>query len=270
MAETPEPTGTAAITSEGQHAAPSHPRGGPAADGVRGRPGGAGGPTAALAVAVIVFMQIGTFARPFGEIGGTRAADWLDLLTPWAVVGAAVWVFLRCRSLTGAARPDPLAWALLAVGGLAFAEGKGVHLAGNSVGNADPVGRAADIAHLWDDTVGHWLWYLGLLVVLAAVARALLADDGPVLLRTTPLGVALAAVTGFSLANTWIEGATPWLGLAAAAGFAAYGLKHRHRGGTLWVVCFGLALLQLVGWGLYWWIADGLVFPEYYDVFDWL
>lgn len=232
--------------------------------------GGAGRPTAALALAVIVFMQIGTVARPLGDVGGTRAADWLDLLTPWAVVGAAAWVLARCHRLTAGARPDPAAWALLGVGGLAFAEGKGLHLAGNSVGNADPVGRAADVAHLWDESVGHWIWYVGLLLVLAAVARALLGSGGPTLLRATPAGVVLAALAGFSLANTWIEGRTPWLGLVAAAGFTAAGLRHRRGGGTLWAVCFGLALLQLVGWGLYWWLTAGRVFPEYYDVFDWL
>jgi hypothetical protein len=253
------------------------PMGGPtgwdsAAEVVAGRApaGGAGWPTAALAVAVIVFMQIGTLARPIGDVGGTRAADWLDLLTPWAVVGAAAWVLVRCRTRTAGARPDVVSWALLGVGGLAFAEGKGLHLAGNSVGNADPVGRAADVAHLWDESVGHWLWYLGLLLVLAAVARTLLGGSGPALLPARPAGVALAALAGFSLANTWIEGRTPWLGLVAAAGFTAVGLRRRSRGGALWVACFGLALLQLVGWGLYWWLAEGRVFPEYYDVFDWL
>jgi hypothetical protein len=220
-------------------------------------------------VSVIVFMQIGTLARPLGDVGGTRAADWLDLLTPWAVLGSAAWVLLRRQAQVSAARPDPLAWALLGVGGIAFAQGKGLHLAGNSVGNADPVGRAADVARLWDDSVGHWIWYLGLLLVLAAVARAVLDDRAPGL-RTTPAGVALAVVAGFSLANTWIEGRTPWLGLAAAVAFTAWGLRRRRSGGVLWAACFGVALLQLVAWGTFWWLAEGRVFPEYYDVFDWL
>lgn len=224
---------------------------------------------AALAVAVIVFMQIGTVARPLGDLAGLRAADWLDLLTPWVVVGAATWVLLR-RTGTAGASPDPLSWALLGAGGLAFAQGKGLHLAANSVGNADPRGRAADVAHLWDESVGHWIWYVGLLLLLAAVARAVLSDRGPAQLRTSAAGVALAALAGFSLANTWIEGRTPWLGLAAAAGFTAFGLRRRRRGGALWAVCFGLALVQLVGWGAFWWLTEARVFPEYYDVFDWL
>lgn len=224
---------------------------------------------AALAVAVVVFMQIGTVARPLGDLGPTRTADWLDLLTPWAVVGAAGWVLLRCRRLTGRERPDVVSWGLLAAGGVAFAEGKGLHLAGNSVGNADPVGRVADVAHLWDEAVGHWLWYLGLLLVLAAVVRTVVGRS-PALLRTTAVGLVLAVLTGFSLANTWIEGQTPWLGLVAAAGFTAWGLRNRARGGIPVAVAAGVALLQLAGWGLYWWLTDGLVYPEYYDVFDWL
>ncbi|HET8561662.1 MAG TPA: hypothetical protein VFL69_14155 [Marmoricola sp.] len=234
------------------------------------RTGGAGWPLAALALAVVVFMQVGTLARPLGDVGGTRAADWLDLLTPWAVLGAAAWLVLRVRALTGSTAPDAVSWSLLAVGGLLFAEGKGLHLAANSVGNAGPVGRAADVAHLWDEQVGHWVWYLGLLLVLVAVARALLVGSGPVLVRTTVAGTVLAVLAGFSLANTWIEGGTPWLGLLASIGFVALALAHRHRGGALWAVAFGVALVQLIGWGLYWWLAEGLVFPGYYDVFDWL
>jgi hypothetical protein len=224
---------------------------------------------AALAGSAIVFMQIGTIARPLGDVGGVRAADWLDLLTPWAVVGAAAWVLLRRRAQTAGTGPGRVAWALLGLGGIAFAQGKGLHLAGNSVGNAGPVGRAAELAHLWDESVGHWIWYVGLLVILVGVARAVLDGREPGL-RTSGAGVALAVVAGFSLANTWIEGHTPWLGLAAAAGFCAVGVRRRRCGGTLWAVCFGVALLQLVAWGTYWWLAEGLVFPEYYDVFDWL
>jgi hypothetical protein len=235
----------------------------------RGGSHAVGWPLATLALAVVVFMQIGTFARPLGDLGPVRAADWLDLLTPWAVVGAAAWVLVRCRAATVGAPADRLAWGLLAVGGLAFAEGKGLHLAANSVGNTAPVGAAAEIAHLWDEGVGHWIWYLGLLLVIAAVSRAVLDDRGAGL-RTSAAGVALALLTGFSLANTWIEGRTPWLGLAAAVSFAAWGLRRRTCGGMLWVACFGLALVQLVGWGTYWWLSQGRLFPEYYEVFTWL
>lgn len=231
---------------------------------------GVGLPLAALAMSIVVFMQIGTFARPLGDVGGTRAADWLDLLTPWAVVGCAAWVLLASRAQTGGRSPDGWSWSVLAVGGIAFAEGKGLHLAANSIGNAEPTGTAADLAHLWDETVGHWIWYVGLLVLLAAVTRTLLSGSDVAHLRATGLGLVIAALTGFSLANTWIEGATPWLGIVAAAGFVAYALAHRGRGALLWLVCFGLALVQVVGWGLYWWITDGLVFPEYYEVFSWL
>jgi hypothetical protein len=227
-------------------------------------------PLALLALSVVVFMQIGTFARPLGDVGGTRAADWLDLLTPWAVIGSAAWVMSRYAHLTAKAGPDIWGWITLAVGAVAFAEGKGLHLAANSIGNAEPTGRVGELAHLWDEVVGHWMWYVGLLVVLAAVTRTLLGGSDALALRATPAGLVLAAVTGFSLANTWIEGATPWLGILAAAGFTAYALAHRREGALLWVVCFGLALVQVVGWGLYWWIAEGLVFPEYYDVFEWL
>ena len=167
---------------------------------------GVGRPLAALALAAVVFMQIGTFARPLGDVGAVRAADWLDLLTPWAVVGAAAWVLVRCRAATVGAHPDRLAWGLLAVGGLAFAEGKGLHLAANSVGNTAPTGAAADVAHLWDEGVGHWIWYLGLLLVVAAVSRAVLDGRGAGV-RTSAAGVVLALL--FPLAERLLPVLTP-------------------------------------------------------------
>ena len=42
-----------------------------------------------FALAVIVGMQAGTVFKPLGSVGETRVADWVDLLTPYAVLGCA-------------------------------------------------------------------------------------------------------------------------------------------------------------------------------------
>ena len=85
-----------------------------------------------FALAVIVGMQAGTIFKPRGNLGETRVADWLDLLTPYAVVGCAAMVLRRAS-----ARPGQ--WALLGVGAVTFTLGHGLHLSANSVSNADHI-----------------------------------------------------------------------------------------------------------------------------------
>lgn len=66
-----------------------------------------------------------------GEVGATRWADWVDLATPYAVLGTAG------LALSTAAVPRRV-WVLFAVGALTYAEGHGIHLAANSVANVVP------------------------------------------------------------------------------------------------------------------------------------
>ncbi|MBV6528668.1 hypothetical protein HT659_09705, partial [Ursidibacter maritimus] len=43
---------------------------------------------------VIIGMQAGTVFKPLGTAGDTRVADWVDLLTPYAILGSAAMVLL--------------------------------------------------------------------------------------------------------------------------------------------------------------------------------
>ncbi|HVF06742.1 MAG TPA: hypothetical protein VNA20_18040 [Frankiaceae bacterium] len=197
---------------------------------------------AAFAVAVVLGHHVGTLVGPFGEVGGrTEWADWVDLLTPFAVVGSA----LAALAAAGARRR---AWLVAAAGAIAYVEGHGIHLAANSVGNAR--GDAAPV-HLWDEVVGHYLWYGGLYLLVAALAL-------------TPAAVVsawrwpLAALFGLTVATNGIEGGTPVFTLAAAVAFAGWGV--RRRSGLL-LCAFGVATALLAGWGLYW---QG--FPEFSDL----
>ncbi len=114
-----------------------------------------------FALAVIIGMQAGTVFRPLGDVGETRVADWVDLLTPYAVLGTAAVVLFRAGA-------TPSQWGLFGFGGVTFALGKGLHLAANSVSNvADPVVAGAPVVHLWDEVVSHLIWFSGLFVVLA-------------------------------------------------------------------------------------------------------
>ena len=118
---------------------------------------------AATAVAYAVVHHLGLLPNGLGTAPeDTRWADWLDLLVPWLVlVPAALTV--------AAAQVDARTWALFGAGALAYASGHGIHLAANSVNNA--VG--GETAHLWDETVGHAIWYAGVTLVVAALARTM-------------------------------------------------------------------------------------------------
>ena len=210
-----------------------------------------------FALAVIVGMQAGTVFKPLGEVGETRVADWVDLLTPYAVLGSAAMVLLRAGAVRGQ-------WAMLGIGGITFTLGHGLHLAANSVSNvADPAVAEASIVHLWDEVVSHWIWYSGLFLVMAAVAWALRDRELPI----GGLDLVVAALVALTLANTYIEGGTPWLGMALLGIGVVTGLRWRPAAvSRLVLVVAGLGLLLLVGWGVYWFAADGSVFPEFSEL----
>ena len=210
-----------------------------------------------FAVAVIVGMQAGTIFEPLGSTGDTRVADWIDLITPFAILGCAV---MTVHSAT--ARRS--SWTLMFLGGVAFALGHGLHLSANSISNvADRTVARAPIVHLWDEVASHYIWYCGLYLVFVALWIALL--DGPIRIR--PIGTVLAVLVAITLVNTYIEGGVPWLGLAfLASGFAAGLSRSTTAAGQLALLIASTGLLLLVGWGVAWYITDGTIFPEFSDV----
>jgi hypothetical protein len=131
---------------------------------------------------------------------------------------------------------------LAALGAVAYASGHGIHLAANSIGNAR--GDAAPV-HLWDEVVGHWLWYAGVALLVVALARA-------VAVRASPVALALALLTGLTWTTNALEGTTAVGSLVVAAGLAGWGWRRRAAGtGRLLVVAFGLSALALASYGLW-------------------
>jgi len=142
---------------------------------------------------------------------GTRLADWLDLLVPWLVLVPAALT-------TAGARPSAQTWAVYGAGALAYASGHGIHLAANSIGNADP----GETAHLWDEVVGHAVWYAGAALVLAALTSTMAGRPRPPL-----VGHLLALAVGLTWATNAVGADLEIAGLLVAVGFAAYGWRHR-------------------------------------------
>ncbi|MDT7570861.1 MAG: hypothetical protein QOE05_1035 [Actinomycetota bacterium] len=205
-----------------------------------------------FAAAVILGHHVGTIFGPLGDAGrGTEWADWIDLLTPYAVIGTALLTLL-------AAGADRRAWPVAALGAVVYAEGHGIHLAANSVGNARGNGQPV---HLWDEVVGHYVWYGGLFLLVTALALTL--ADRP---RPGGAGWPLAVLFGVTAATNGIEGGTPYFTLVVALAFVAYGWRHRTGAGLLLVPAFGVSATLLVGWGVYWAIADGRAFPQFSEL----
>jgi hypothetical protein len=192
---------------------------------------------AAFALAVGIGHHTGAVSGQFGEIGSTRVVDWLDLAVPYAVVGLAAAFLVSVRA-------SQRAWVVFAAAAIAYTQGHGIHLSANSIANVDP----SSTSHLWDEVVGHYVWYGGLALVVAALALA--ADELPA--ARNPFGIALAVLFGFTVFTNSVEGGTPWLGLATGVAFVIWGLRRRDRLAWLLVPAYAVAVAALAAWGSYW------------------
>jgi hypothetical protein len=192
---------------------------------------------ALFALAVSGGHHLGTTLGPLGGPGDTRWADWVDLALPYVVVGSAA-------ATLAAVRPGRREWVLLAASGLLYTQGHGIHLAANSIANVEP----SDAVHLWDETVGHWLWYAGLAGLVATLALALDAVPSP----RNAWSLTLAVAFGLTVFTNSIEGGTAALGLLSGVVFVAWGLRRRGRAPELLVPTYAVTIACLAGWGLYW------------------
>lgn len=190
---------------------------------------------AAWALAYSLLHHLGALPDGLGSAPhATRWVDWIDLLTPYAVVGTAL-------AALAAAGTDRRGWWAALLGAGAYVQGHGIHLAANSIGNER--GDAPPV-HLWDEVVGHWLWYAGVALLVLALARA-------VQVRATPVGLLLALAVGTTWTTNALEGTTAVGSLVVAAGFAGYGLRRDGGTGPLLVVAFGASALLLAAYGMW-------------------
>jgi hypothetical protein len=192
----------------------------------------------AFAVAVFVFHHLPSLA------GGT-AGDWIDLLTPFAVIGTAAFVIGR-----GA---GTIALVASVVGAVLYVDGHGIHLAANSIGHEELTGDAKDVTHFWDEEWGHFEWHLGLFVLIGAFCLAR---------RERPWLPALCAVLlGWTFFTNTVEGGTWWLVLVATAVFVPWAIVAQRPIVVTAAAAFGLAALMIGIWALW---HQGM--PQFSDV----
>lgn len=179
------------------------------------------GALAATALAYAVLHHLGLLPSGLGSApDGTRWADWLDLAVPWLVLApAAVTLW--------AARASVRRWVIFGAGVVAYTSGHGIHLAANSIGNENP-GRTA---HLWDEVVGHYVWFVGVAFVLAALALTMVGRPRP-----HPVGYVLAAGAGLTWASNAVGGGTLLFSLAVAIAATVFGWVRRRELGVVLLV----------------------------------
>jgi hypothetical protein len=186
-----------------------------------------------LAVTALVYAvvhHLGLLPDGLGDgPDGTRWADWLDLAVPWLVLTPAaltIW----------ADHPPVRTWVVFGAGVIAYTSGHGIHLAANSVGNVAP----GETEHLWDEVVGHYIWFAG--VALLATALAMTMAGRP---RPHWIGYLLAIPVGLTWASNAHGGGTVVFSLVLALVAVAYGWVRRRDLGIVLLVASVPAVVVL-------------------------
>jgi hypothetical protein len=189
----------------------------------------------AFAASAFVFHHLPTAA---GEAG-----DWIDLATPFAVVGAAAALLTALRPPAGA---GALAVGILSA--LLYVDGHGIHLAANAVARESPTGEAERTAHFWDERFSHVEWHLGLIGLIGAFCLAERAGPRPLGGRVQ---AATALLLGITLFTSTVEGGTWWLALGATAVFAAWAFRDRRPILVACAAAFAVATVLIGVWALW-------------------
>jgi hypothetical protein len=186
---------------------------------------------AVTGLAYAVLHHLGLLPSGLGTtVDGTRVADWIDLAIPWLVLVPAALTLQ-------AAKVGPRVWWTFGAGAIAYASGHGIHLAANSVGNVEP----GPTAHLWDEVVGHYVWYAGVAGLLAALAMSMAGRPRPPV-----VGYLLAIAVGLTWASNAVGGGTEWFSLAVGLVAAWWGWTQRRQLGGVLAAGFVPAVVWLV------------------------
>jgi hypothetical protein len=190
--------------------------------------------------------------------------DWIDVLGAFAVIALYVWIAsgLAARER----RPYP---AFAHAAAVAYAMGRGIHLAANSIhdmldrtGGADPWG----LVYFWDERVSHYLVDAARIVFavgLAALERPAApageaAGSGSSAGRGGRAAVVVGALAyGFTYFASAVEGQTVPLALPFSIAFAAWGVGSAARGRalgptrTFFTAAALVSLLLFAIWGIW-------------------
>ena len=190
-----------------------------------------------FAAAVFVFHQLPGLA-------GEPAGDVIDLLTPFAVIGAAVATLVALE-----ARGAILIFALIAA--ILYVDGHGIHLSANSISNEGPGPEVEDLVHFWDETFSHieavigWFGLIGCFC-WAEQQRAGAGESSDRVVAAT------AVLLGWTFFTSTVEGGTWPLELAATALFVLWFARAERRPLLLAaMLAFALAAVMIGGYAIW-------------------
>jgi hypothetical protein len=190
-----------------------------------------------FAASVFVFHQL-------PGLTGEPAGDVIDLLTPFAVIGAAAATLIALE-----ARGTVLVFALVAA--ILYVDGHGIHLSANSISNEGPGPEVEDLVHFWDENFSHIEAVLGWFGLIACFCWAEQRGDregegsGRVVAGTVVL-------LGWTFFTSTVEGGTWPIELAATALFGLWLARAERRpllvASTL---AFALAAAMIGGYAIW-------------------
>jgi hypothetical protein len=221
----------------------------------------------AYAVALAAFLLVPPFlCRPVGPPQAFTLQEAVDLLTPLVVIPLA-WIVFHLAG--GLGRGGLLAFLVVAA---LWAEGQGIHLAANAIGDAFPLAEAKAFyltvpgdLDLWlDETLSHWMWHaawIGFAILMLAAATRGPAVTG---VRTSVTAVLAGLIHGATFFLVSVEGVTTQLGIPASILILAWCLVAGRRGLRHPVVTFFLVstIVTLLGYAV-WGVRNGGTLPEF-------
>jgi hypothetical protein len=218
-----------------------------------------------LSVVILVFagafsvFLIGPpfLSNPFGPYPLMSAADILDILTPLILL-PLYWLLYRLRQSTPVSLSGMVGFFIFAA---FWAQGQGMHLSANSIGNMLEGMESTDIyklTHFYDEVLSHYLRDLGMVGLSAFLIfrqwQNPLAEERVALWPIFLAGL----IHGFSFFLIVIESGTAPLGVTFSILTALFGLvwgrrRMRQRPvATFFFISYAVAALFFIGWGIYW------------------
>jgi hypothetical protein len=224
-------------------------------------------------LSTVFFLLLIFFRSPFPPYRLLNWQDIFDLLTPLVLI-PLYWLMFKYASSTASTTREEITFIVLSS---LWAMGHGMHLAANALDNLieslvklqvmDVKGTDIyALSYFMDEHLSHYLWHTAVIgLALLLIYREWRHPAGE---KTTWWATGLAGfIYGFTLFCLFLEGQTVPLGLPSMAVITLvtlfWGRKKLSQQPILafFFVASFVALLFLIGWGLYW---GG--FPQFSDV----
>jgi hypothetical protein len=219
-------------------------------------------------VVYVIFVMLPAFlSRPFVFYPLQSTGDVLDVLTPLVLI-PFYWVLYRLDGRKPLTVREMLWFLVFAA---LWAEGHGMHLSANSIGNLDeinPAGQSAALTHFYDEVLSHYLWHAGVVGMTVLLLRRQWQNPfvGSVsMLREEALAALLYGITFFV---TFTEGGTAPLGIPFSLIVTIFGLTVGRRQVRQQPLLAFFTIAQTIALLLFviWFLVNGFRLPQFSEL----